>query len=135
MSNTELYALDEDLVINLLSSFEGTIIYPKEKTKEEIFDDSAKELESKSDLRFIPNGRYYLKRDVGGFGKVKGEAIVEDGIFKVLKGSICAPVKKGAVHEIRNRTKIENDVLMEDIICSLHHLLVGLSLEVLIMDG
>lgn len=118
VSNTELYALDEDLVINLLSSFEGTVIYPKEKTKEEIFDDSAKELESKSDLRFIPNGRYFFKRDVGGFGKVKGEAIVEDGIFKVLKGSICAPVKKGDVPEVRKKARIENDILMEDVICS-----------------
>lgn len=118
VSNTELYALDEDLVINLLSSFEGTIIYPKEKTKEEIFDDSVKELEIKSDLGFIPDGRYYLNRNVRGFGKVKGEAIVEDGIFKVLKGSICAPTKKGFVPEIRNKARIENDVLMEDVICS-----------------
>ena len=116
--NTELYALDEDLVINLLSSFEGTIIYPKNKTKEEIFDDSVKELEIKSDLELIPDGKYYLNRKVKGFGKVKGKAIVEDGIFKVLKGSICAPTKEGLVSEIRNKARIENDVLMEDVICS-----------------
>lgn len=78
----------------MLSSFEGTIVYPKEKTKEEIFNDSIKELEIKSDSVFILGGRYYLNRKVRGFGKVKGEAIVEDGIFKVLKGSICAPEKK-----------------------------------------
>lgn len=116
--NTELYALDEDLVINLLSSFEGTIIYPKDKTKEEIFDDSVKELEIKSDLGLIPDGKYYLNRKVKGFGKVKGEAIVEGGIFKVLKGSICAPTKEGLVSEIRNEARIENDVLMEDVICN-----------------
>ncbi|WP_103981841.1 DUF4357 domain-containing protein [Helcococcus massiliensis] len=118
ISNTELYALNEDLVVSLLSSFEGTIIYPKEKTKEEIFDDSSKELESKSDLKFIPNGRYYLNRNVKGFGRVKGEAVVEDGIIKVLKGSKCAPTKDGYVPEIRKKARIENDILIEDIICS-----------------
>ena len=118
VSNTELYALDEDLVVSLLSSFEGTIIYPKEKTKEEIFDDSSKELESKSDLKFIPNGRYYLNRNVKGFGRVKGEAVVEDGIIRVLKGSKCAPTKDGYVPEIRKKARIENDILIEDVICS-----------------
>lgn len=38
---TELFALDINLVIQLLSSFEGTVIYPKTETKDEIFDEAA----------------------------------------------------------------------------------------------
>ncbi len=116
--NTELYALDIDLVINLLSSFEGKIVYPEEKTKEEIFDDAVKELELKSDSGFIPDGTYYLERNIKGFGKTNGKAIVEDGAFKVLEESVRAPTKAGFVPEIRKNAKIENNILMEDVICS-----------------
>lgn len=116
--NTELFALDIDLVINLLSSFEGVVVYPKEKSKEKIFDDTVKELEIKSDSGIIPDGTYYLDRNIRGFGKTSGKAVVEDGIFKVLRGSICAPTKAGFVPEIRRNAKIENNILMEDVICS-----------------
>ncbi|WP_282926882.1 DUF4357 domain-containing protein [Helcococcus kunzii] len=116
--NTELFALDIDLVIQLLSSFEGTQVYPERKTKEEVFDDAVKELEIKSDTGSIPDGKYYLERTIRGFGKTSGKAIVEDGIFKVLKGSICAPAKAGFVPDIRKNAWIENNILMEDIICS-----------------
>lgn len=37
---TELFALDVNLVVQLLSSFEGTVIYPKTETKDEIFDEA-----------------------------------------------------------------------------------------------
>lgn len=116
--NTELFALDIDLVIKLLSSFEGEKIYPKEKTKEEVFDDAVKELEVKTYSGIIPDGTYYLKRNVRGFGKAQGKAVVEDGVFKVLKGSICAPAEEGFVPEIRKNAKIENNVLMEDVLCA-----------------
>lgn len=38
---TELFALDVNLVVQLLSSFEGRVIYPKTETKDEIFDEAA----------------------------------------------------------------------------------------------
>ncbi len=115
--NTELFALDLDLVIQLLSSFEGTKVYPEEKTKEEVFDEAVKELEVKSDSGFIPDGTYYLERRIRGFGIARGRASVEDGIFKVLKGSICAPTQNGFVPEIRRNAKIQNNVLLEDVVC------------------
>ncbi|MGI6258405.1 MAG: DUF4357 domain-containing protein [Anaerolineaceae bacterium] len=117
--NTELFALDIDLVIQLLSSFEGKQIYPEEKTKEEVFDEAVKEFEVKSDYGFIPDGTYYLERAVKGFGRTQGKAIVEDGVFKVLKGSICAPTRNtGFIPEIRKNANIENNKLQEDVICS-----------------
>lgn len=91
LSNTELYSIDIDIVIQLLSSFEGTQIYPVDKTKEEVFDDAAEEFEDKKNVGFLPDGKYFLERKKKGFGIAKGEAIAKDGVFIVLKGSICGP--------------------------------------------
>lgn len=116
--NTELFALDIDIVIKLLSSFEGKKIFPVEKTKEEIFDEANKELEVKSDNDYLPDGHYYLERKIKGFGQVKGEAFVENGVFTVKKGSICAPTKDGFIPADRRNAKIKNNILIEDITCS-----------------
>lgn len=114
--NTELFALDVDIVVQLLSSFEGRQIYPQEKTKEEVFEEVVKERKIKQDTGFIPDGEYFLERNVKGFGKTKGRAIVENGRFRVMKGSICAPARKGFASEIRKNARIQNNVLLEDVI-------------------
>lgn len=93
--NTELFALDIDLVIQLLSSFDGEQVYPETKTKEETFDDATKERQVKLDWNSIPNGEYYLSEYKNNFGEVKAAMRVQDGVFTVLKGSICAPTKEG----------------------------------------
>ena len=60
---TELFALNVDLVVQLLSSFEGTVVYPKAEKKETIFveatDNVAKHIDStekKSRFRFSEVG-------------------------------------------------------------------------------
>lgn len=42
LQNSELFALDIDMVIELLSSFEGKQIFPKDETKEKVFKNAAK---------------------------------------------------------------------------------------------
>ena len=117
--NTELFALDIDIVIQLLSSFDGKQVFPIEKSKEEVFDEAVKEREVKANSGFIPDGEYFLDRKVIGFGNLKGRAVVEDGVMTVLKGSMCAPItRKGFVPELRKNARIENDILQEDIICT-----------------
>ena len=122
--NTELFALDPDLVIQLLSSFEGKQIYPASQSKEEIFEkatldrqNNAEEVAESSDFVVIPNGTYYLEENRRGFGKVTAKMNVQDGIFTVLKGSICVPVKGEWAPKSRREANIENNVLMEDIDC------------------
>ena len=117
VANTELFALDIEVVILLLSSLDGKQIYPSDKTKKAVFNAATVEFEVRADNGFLPDGEYFLQRKVKGFGEVKGLAIVEDGVFKVKKGSYCAPTGKGYVHEIRSRAKIVNNILQEDIIC------------------
>jgi len=116
--NSELYALDVDLVIQLLSSFEGIQIYPKEKSKETIFDEATKEREINADKGVLPDGEYFYSRQVKPFGKTNGKARVEDGVFTVLKGSICAPTLPGFVPEIRKSAPIVDNILQADVICS-----------------
>lgn len=118
ISNTELFALDIDLVIQLLSSFEGTQIYPETTTKEKSFDDATKERMVKANWSIIPNGIYYLSETKKGFGKITATMQVEDGMFIVLKGSICAPAKDGWVPESRRNASIKDNILQDDVTCN-----------------
>lgn len=43
---------------------------------------------------------------------------VEDGAFIVLAGSTCAPTKEGWVPEARKNALIQDNTLMEDVICN-----------------
>lgn len=118
--NTELYALDIDLVVQLLSSFEGKQIYPKEKSKEEIFDAATKEREIKIENGYLPDGEYFFEKRIKGFGQTKGKAIKKDGVFTVLKGSICAPSSSAYATEARENRRnalIKDNVLQEDVVC------------------
>jgi len=119
--NTELFALDSNLVVQLLSSFEGKQIYPEHKSKEKVFDDATEEREKQKDVDKIPNGRYYLSKTRKGFGKVEATMLVEDGLFTVLKNSICAPVSVNQLDNVpraRAEAIIENNRLLEDVVCT-----------------
>lgn len=115
---TELFALDIDIAKSLLSSLEGTPLYPTDKTKNEVFKKSTEEINLKDKDAFIPDGEYVLKREVKNFGEVSGKAIVKDGIFTVLKGSVCANTSTDHIPSCRQNAKIKNNFLQEDIICT-----------------
>lgn len=118
--NTELFALDIDLVVQLLSSFEGIQIYPKEVSKEEVFDAATKERYLKSDWERIPDGVYYLRQMRKDFGEINASMRVENGVFIVEKDSICGPITKGVkwIPENRLNAPISANILQEDVICS-----------------
>lgn len=118
VANTELFATDIDVVKSLLSSLDGKKIYPKDKTKEEVFDEATGEIKLKEDNGFLPDGEYTLSRNVKGFGKVNGKAIVKEGVFTLLKGSLCGNTGSGYIPSIRMNAKIVENILQEDIICN-----------------
>ena len=118
IANTELFALDIEIAKSLLASLDGKQIYPKDKTKKEVFRESTVEMSLASDGGFIPDGEYILNRKIRGFGKVNGKAIVKDGVFTLLKGSYCGNTGKGYIPSIRRNAKIKDNILQEDIICS-----------------
>ena len=117
IAGTELFALDIEIAKSLLASLDGKQIYPKDKSKKEVFKESTEEIKLKSDGGFIPDGDYVLNRNIKGFGKVNGKATVKDGVFKVLKGSLCGNTGKGYIPSIRRNAKIKDNILQEDIVC------------------
>lgn len=114
VSGSELFALDAELVVQLLSSFEGKQIYPETMTKNEVFTEATEEHRIKSDWGLIPDGLYTLSKAVKGFGQVTASMRVMDGTFIVEKGSICLPTKPGWIPEARRNAPIKNNVLIED---------------------
>ena len=96
VQGSELFALDADLVVQLLSSFEGRQVYPEAMTKEEVFTVVTEERTDKENLALIPNGEYYIKQVVKGFGNVSGIMRVENGKFIVIKDSHRSGGPEGA---------------------------------------
>ena len=116
--NTELFALDIDLVVQLLSSFDGKQIYPDFESKEEVFQKATNERKVKANWEKIPDGKYHLSEAKKGFGKVEATMRVEDGMFIVEKGSKCAPTKDGWIPEVRKNAIIHDNILLEDVECN-----------------
>lgn len=116
--NTELFALDIDLVVQLLSSFDGKQIYPENETKEEVFKTATRERQIKANLAKIPDGHYHIDTVKKGFGKIEATMRVEKGQFIIEKGSICAPTKAKWIPDARKSAIIKNNVLQNDVVCN-----------------
>ncbi len=85
LSDTELFAIDINIVIQLLSSFDGRVVYPKTETKQEIFNDAADSSKSK----LIPNGVYKFEREKKSDHKtVRVTAVIDNGRWTLLKGGV-----------------------------------------------
>ena len=85
LSDTELFALDINVAIQLLSSFDGTMVYPKTETKEDAFDTATDNGKGK----LIPDGTYHFKRRKKSDNKfVVATAVINEGRWTLLKGSI-----------------------------------------------
>jgi hypothetical protein len=115
---TELFALDIDLVIQLLSSLEGRQVFPEEESKEEAFEHATEERRVTRANSEIPDGTYYLTRKVKGFGEASGELEAVGGALTLRAGARCAPVRDGQrVPAARRDAAIEGGVLREDVEC------------------
>ena len=84
ISDTELFALDLNTALQLLSAFDGTIKYPLSESKEDVFVGAAESSQSK----WLPDGLYTIKRDKSGDKKpVKTTAEIRNGEWILKKGS------------------------------------------------
>lgn len=116
VANTEMFSLDVDTAIQLLSSFEGTVIYPKNESKIDIFNDAT----DSSKSRAIPDGEYHFeKKKVSDGKKVKAVAIIEEGKWIMKKGSILGITEDVGVSKkaqsVRTIMPMDNNgVLQED---------------------
>lgn len=84
VSDTELFALDKNIAIQLLSSLDGKVIFPKEETKDEIFDEATENGSSK----ILPDGTYTMNRKKKSDNlTVSATATVRNGVWTLLAGS------------------------------------------------
>lgn len=118
VSDTELFALNKDIVIQLLSSLEGSVIYPKTETKEEIFEEATDNVQS----GLIPNGTYTLKRKkvADNNRQMVINVLFENGNWTLLKDSVIGTTDDGhgSKKRITARSLLqidENGVLLEDV--------------------
>lgn len=94
LADTELFAIDVNIVIQLLSSFDGEMIYLKNETKDAVFDEAA----DNSNGKLIPNGKYTFKQKKKSDNKtVSATAIVQNGGRTLLKGSILGIAEDAGV--------------------------------------
>jgi len=87
--NSELFSLDIDLVIQLLSSFEGTQVYLKVETKGGgTFAKAAEERKEHASAALVPDGTYYLERKLKRDGNAlcRAQMDVEEGRFIIKTG-------------------------------------------------
>ena len=111
--NTELFALDADLVVQLLSSLDGKQIFPQTLTKEEVFDMATDErCTGTTEKTVIPDGDYYADTKNG-----KATLRVKNSVLTVLKGSSCAPCHADWMPKARRDAKIKDGILQEDVDC------------------
>ena len=80
---TELFALDVNLVVQLLSSFEGTIVFPKTEKKEVIFENATDNVEKQEDL--VDKKSRFRFSEVKIPVDLKNDAIGDDGKLDLSK--------------------------------------------------
>lgn len=116
VSDTELFALDVNIVTQLLSSFDGVVVFPKTETKSEVFDTAVDNAKGK----LLPNGTYTFQRKKKSDNKVvKATAVIDYGRWTLLKGSVLGVVEDVGVSQKAKTLRIgmpidSNGKLLED---------------------
>lgn len=118
VSDTELFALDINIVTQLLSSFDGTVVFPKTETKAEVFDGAVDNAKSK----LIPDGKYTFRRRKKSDNRlVKAAAVIDHGRWTLLKGSVLGITEDVGVSQMAKAFRMTmpidkaSGVLLEDI--------------------
>ena len=114
VSNTELFSLNINEVIHLLSSFDGKIIYPPQEKKSEIFENATEAIQSES----IPDGIYTLDvKQRGGSNRVMATMVVRNGKITVQKGAVLGKytnISATKWREIRTSLRVNGNTTLED---------------------
>lgn len=117
LSDTELFALDQNIAIQLLASFEGLVVFPKNESKEEIFEVATDNGTSKH----IPDGKYTFKRKKKSDNNkmVSATAEIKNGIWTLKRGSVLGITEDVGVSKKAKSARLDlqmddNGKLLED---------------------
>ena len=90
LADTELFAVDVNQVVQLLSSFDGEMVYPKTEGKSEVFVEAADATTSKLN----PDGTYNsVRKKKAGGAVINAKATVKNGCWTILRGSVLSMVE------------------------------------------
>jgi hypothetical protein len=109
LADTELFALDKNVAVQLLSSFDGQVIFPKNESKTEIFEVATDNGTSKR----IPDGRYTFNRKKKSDNNKTVNAIAEikNGVWTLKRGSVLGVCEDVGVS---NKAKLARLTLQMD---------------------
>lgn len=117
VSDTELFAIDVNIVTQLLSSFDGKVIYPKTETKSDIFENAVDNQKGK----LIPNGTYTFERKKKSDNNkiIKATAVINNGKWTLKKGSVIGITEDVGVSQKAKKCRLDmqfddNGKLLED---------------------
>lgn len=116
VADTELFAVDVNVCTQLLSSFDGNVVYPKNESKDQIFGVATDNSKSK----LIPNGEYiFQKKKKSDNRTVKAKAQIDNGRWTLLKGSVLGVAEDVGVSQRAKLVRAElslddKGVLLED---------------------
>ena len=120
--NSELFALDIDLIMQLLSSFEGKQVYPapKTQTKDKVFQTATTAIQSNQNQGQVPDGSYFLQQKIKTTNKtLKATMNVVGGKFIVPAGTevslVEGPGLSTGVKQLRDLYVDDNGVSTEDV--------------------
>lgn len=117
LSDTELFALDVNIAVQLLSSFDGTVIFPKTESKEDIFETATEN----SSGKMIPNGTYsFQKKKISDNKTIKATAVITNGRWTLKRGSILGMTEDMGVSQKAKAARAllsldKNGKLLEDV--------------------
>ena len=136
VADTELFALDINVVVKLLASFDGTVVFPKSESKAEIFDEAnansepakdasdAEEQEEPAQVKtkpesLIPNGVYtFIRYKKSDQRTVSVKARVRNGYWTLLKGGIVGLVEDKGVSEVARKARESMPVDGNGVLCA-----------------
>jgi len=117
VGKTELFSLDINLVVQLLSAMEGTQVYPQNVTKEEVFTQAT----DKINASCIPDGIYYLKHTPNSGITYSATMKKQNNDLVLLAGSDVNMDRNDIVvqswKDIRNTENVRDGKLIKDIYC------------------
>ena len=121
VGDTEFFAEDIELVKQTMLAFEGTKVYPEEETQEEMFKEVTETINVKKGV--IPVGIYTMNAQIQSTKEHCSGVmeITEDKQLILKAGAILGPLvetKPSKWGKARREAVVDNNKLMEDIICS-----------------
>ena len=120
IAQNNLFIMDVETLIQLLSSFNGDQIYPPLPPEEDLVGILRSYVPTERNIKEnwgkVPSGIYYLSESRRLLGHIEAQMQVIGGLFVVKAGSQCFP-NIGITPKVREEAKIVDGILQEDVVC------------------